>query len=98
MAPTGSSIPILSKKNTDSTTSRPETRPSAQAPVPVTKAQGQVMATRPANMPLQAMLGSGLPLRHHIHKHAPKQPLAEASMGVVATTEIRRPLPARVEP
>src|SRR6266496_648619 len=98
MAPTGSSIFILSKKKTDSTTRKPDTRPKAHAPKEVTKAHGQVIATRPANMPLQPMLGSGLPLRHHIHRRAPIHPVAEANIVVVATTEMRKSVPASVEP
>src|SRR5690242_10361572 len=98
MAPTGSSIFNLSKMNTDSTTRRPETNPRAQAPKAVTNAQGQVIATRPASMPLQHMLGSGFPFRHHIHRQEPRHPVADANMVLVATTAMRRSVPASVDP
>ena len=62
MAPTGSStFRVPSTKNTDQHTSRPETTPIRTETGAVTKAQGAVMATRPASMPLAIMLGSGLP-------------------------------------
>ena len=50
-------------------------------------------------MPLQAMLGSGFLVRtHHIQRIAPRQPVAEASMVLVATTAMRKSVPASVEP
>ncbi len=62
IAPTGSSILILSKKKTLQTTSTPATAPMMKAPTGVTNAQGEVMATRPASMLLHIMVGSGLPV------------------------------------
>src|SRR5207302_4260899 len=93
MAPTGSSILILSKKKTDSTTKRPASKPRTDAPTELTKAHGQVMATRPANMPLQHMLGSGLRLRNHIQTMDAKHPVPESSIVFVAPTAIRRSVP-----
>src|SRR5437588_9462170 len=99
MAPTQSSMPILSKKKTDSTTRTPATRPRRLAPPALTNAHGQVMATRPANIPLHIIEGSGFLVRnHHIHNVAPTAPVAEASIVFTATTAIRRSVPARVQP
>src|ERR1700739_4642189 len=99
MAPTASSIPILSKKNTDSTTRMPAIRPIQNAPPALTKAHGQVMATNPASMPLHIIEGSGFLVRnHHIHKVAPSAPLAEAIIVLVATTATRSSVPARLDP
>src|SRR4029077_1606668 len=64
-----------------------------------TNAQGAVIATRPASIPLHIMLGSGLLLRnHHLHNVAPKAPVALASIVFTATTAMRRSVPASVEP
>ena len=41
----------------------------------VTNAQGAVMATSPASMPLQSMLTSGLPKRSFMYRYAPNAPL-----------------------
>src|SRR5277367_625433 len=99
MAPTESSIFILAKKNTDSTHRTPATRPSSEAPPAFTKAQGQVIATRPASIPLHIIAGSGfLVLNHHIHSVAPTAPVAEASMVLTATTAMRRSDAASEEP
>src|SRR5258708_40145865 len=99
MAPTQSSIPSLSKKNTDSTTSTPAIKPRRLAPPALTKAHGAVIATKPASMPLHIMEGSGFLVRiHHIHIVAPTAPVAEASMVLTATTAMSRSVPARDEP
>src|SRR5882724_8444707 len=99
MAPTQSSMPIFSKKNTDSTTRMPEMRPMAAAAPALTKAHGAVIATKPANMPLHIMYGSGfLVLNHHIYMVAARAPVAEASIVLTATTAMRRSVPASVEP
>src|SRR5205814_977045 len=89
MAPTASSTLILSKKKTASTTRRPATAPRIDAPPALTNAQGAVMATSPANMPLHIMDGSGfLERTHHIHSVAANAPVAEASIVLTATTAI----------
>src|SRR6266581_6509571 len=73
--------------------------PRRLAPPALTNAHGQVIATKPANMPLHIMEGSGFLVRtHHIHRVAPNAPVAEASMVLTATTAMRRSVPARVEP
>ncbi len=92
-------MPILSKKNTDSTQRIPATRPRIEAPPALTKAQGQVMATRPASMPLHIIAGSGFfVLNHHIQSVAPRAPVAEASIVLTATTAMRRSVAASDEP
>ena len=53
-------MPRRSQKKTDTTTSQPATAPMITAPMGFTKAQGAVIATSPASMPLQHMVGSGL--------------------------------------
>ena len=63
IAPTGSSMPLRSKKKTDSTTSTAATEPMTAAAQGCTNAQGAVIATRPASMPFAIMPGSGLPMR-----------------------------------
>ena len=69
------------------------------APPALTNAQGAVIATRPASMPLHIMDGSGFLVRnHHIHSVAASAPVAEASMVLTATTAMRRSVPASVEP
>src|SRR5215472_10038273 len=88
---------MRSKKKTDSTTRA--TAPRMEAPPALTKAQGQVMATKPASIPLHIIDGSGFLVRtHHIQRVAPNAPVAEASMVFTATTEMRRSVPARLEP
>src|SRR5712675_1396331 len=99
IAPTGSSMPILSKKNTASTTSTPETKPMIAAPPALTNAQGAVIATSPASMPLHIMDGSGfLVLNHHMYNVAATAPVADASMVLTATTAMRRSVAAKLEP
>ena len=56
------------------------------------------MATSPASMPFAIMLISGLPYRIHMYIMEEKAPPAEASMVFMATTPIRRSVPAREEP
>ena len=64
MAPTGSStFSVPSTKNTATQTSTPEMAPISIDTGAVTNAQGAVIATRPASMPLAIMLGSGFPYR-----------------------------------
>ena len=64
----------------------------------VTNAQGAVMATRPASMPFAIIEGSGFPNFRIMRTIAARAPPAEASMVLVATTAMRRSVPARVEP
>ena len=64
MAPTGSSIlNRFSMTSTDSITKTPAIRPMTADHPGRVKAQGAVMATSPASMPLAIIPGSGLPPR-----------------------------------
>src|SRR5688572_9131231 len=62
VAPTGSSILILSKNMTANTTRTPAIEPMITEEPTVTNAQGAVMATRPARQPFSVMPRSGLPI------------------------------------
>src|SRR6266853_1020857 len=67
LAPTGSSIRSFpSMKNTAIHTRTPATPPIRTAEGAVTKAQGAVIATRPASVPFAIMEGSGLPNLLHM--------------------------------
>src|SRR5918994_3028719 len=61
VAPPGSSIFTLSKNRTDNTTNAPATKPIISELGMLTKAQGAVIATSPANAPLSIIVRSGLP-------------------------------------
>src|SRR5438552_2800431 len=100
MAPTTSSIPLFSQKNTLQTQSTPAIAPIRNAAQGVTNAHGAVMATSPANMPLHIMLGSGFLLlwMTHIYRHAASAPDAEASMVLTAMMPMRPSVPARDDP
>src|SRR6266545_6248938 len=98
-APTGSSIlSLVSMKTAATITSTPATAPMNMAAQEETKAQGAVMATRPASMPFASQLGSGLPNLNLAYMAAAKAPVAEASMVLVAMMDSRVSMPARVEP
>src|SRR5947209_2270251 len=99
MAPTASSILILSKKNTASTTRIPAMMPMIAAPPALTNAQGAVIATRPASMPLHIMDGSGfLVLNHQTYSVLARAAVEPAIMVLTATTAWRKSVPARAEP
>ncbi len=67
MAPTGSSMPLRSQKNTLSTQMIAAMLPITAAAQGETNAQGAVIATEPASMPFAIMPGSGLPhALHHV--------------------------------
>src|SRR5205085_2776902 len=73
--------------------------PIQQAPPALTNAQGAVIATRPANMPLHIMDGSGfLVLNHQTYSVVDKAAVEPAIMVLTAITAMRRSVPARVEP
>src|SRR5262249_32631413 len=98
IAPTGSSTPRLSKKKTDTTTSQPATAPMITAPIGVTKAQGAVIATRPASIPLQHIVVSGLRPFSISVTIADSDATQPASMVFTTMKLMRRSVPANVEP
>jgi hypothetical protein len=61
------------------------------------KAQGAVIATRPASMPLAIIPGSGLPARRMIQNIDTTAPKAPAVAVFTATTAKRTSVAARVE-
>ena len=86
MAPTGSSIlNFRSTMKMLSITRTPAMHPMTAAAQGSTKAQGAVMATKPASMPLAIMPGSGFPVRSMIHTIAMMAPKAAAIAVSVAT-------------
>src|ERR1017187_6544440 len=99
MAPQGWSILVTrSLKSTPPQTSRPASKPMTTDAVGPTKAHGAVMATRPASIPLQAMVTSGLPNIMYQKSMAAAEPAMAARLVLTATTEMRRSVATRVEP
>src|SRR5579862_4296024 len=99
MAPQGSSIlATRSLKRTPPQTTRPASNPIITAEVGETNAQGAVMATNPASIPLQAMVISGFPKRKYQTNMATAEPVTADRLVFIAITEIRRSVAPRVEP
>src|SRR5438552_4107858 len=71
-------------------TSPPAIAPITTADVELTNAQGAVMATRPASIPLHAIVISGfLNIRYHT-SNADAEPATAARLVLTATMEIRK--------
>src|SRR5262245_23410104 len=99
IAPQGSSIfSTRSFKSTPMHTTTPATIPMMAAEVGFTNAQGAVIATSPANIPLQAIVMSGFPNRNHQKNIADAEPKMAARFVLIATTEMRRSVAPSVEP
>src|SRR5262249_10501419 len=98
IAPHGSSTPRRSKNATLATTSQPATPPMTMAAHGATNAQGAVMATRPASIPLHAIETSGLPYLRSVTIIAITNPTQLASNVFTATSPIRRSVAPSVEP
>src|SRR4029077_12396393 len=99
MAPQGSSTLITrSLKSTPKQTTRPARMPMTTAEFELTNAQGAVMATRPASMPLQAIEISGLPKTKYQKIIAVAEPATAARLVFTAMTEMRRSVAPSVEP
>src|ERR1022692_4728341 len=99
IAPQGSSILVTrSLKRTPRQTRIPASAPMITAEVGDTNAQGAVIATRPASIPLQAMVTSGLPNKKYQNKSEAAEPAMAARLVLTATTEIRRSVAPRVDP
>src|SRR5579864_8597266 len=99
IAPHGSSIlRTRSLKRTPPHTRAPASTPIITDDVGDTNAQGAVIATSPANIPLQAIVISGLPKRKYQMSIAIAEPATAARFVFTATTEIRRSVAPSVEP
>src|SRR5208283_773664 len=99
IAPQGSSIlRNRSLRRTPPQTKHPASRPMTAAEVGDTKAHGAVIATKPASIPLQATVTSGLPNRKYHRSIAAAEPATAARLVFTATTEMRRSVAPRVEP
>src|SRR5580698_5285601 len=99
MAPQGSSILVTRSLNSTPRQTRiPASTPITTAEVGDTKAQGAVIATRPASIPLHAMVTSGLPNIKYQTSMAAAEPATAARFVFTATTEMRRSVAPSVEP
>src|ERR1700735_4306318 len=99
MAPHGSSIlRIRSLNRTPRQTTIPAITPMITDAAGLTNAQGAVIATRPASIPLQAMVISGLPKRRYHRSIAAAEPATAARLVFTATTEMRRSVAPSVDP
>src|SRR5579864_8256518 len=98
-APQGSSIlSTRSLNRTPPQTRQPARIPMITADVGDTNAQGAVIATNPASIPLHAIVMSGLPNRKYQMSIAAADPATAARFVFTATTEIRRSVAPSVEP
>src|SRR4029079_10969370 len=99
IAPQGSSIlSTRSFRRTPRQTNTPARMPMITEEFGETKAQGAVIATRPASMPLQAMVTSGLPNIQYQRNKAVADPATAARLVLIAITDMRRSLAPRVDP
>src|SRR5579863_6192746 len=99
IAPQGSStLATRSKKRTPRQTITPATTPITVADVGDTKAQGAVMATSPASIPLHAIVTSGFPNMKYHRSMAAAEPAIAARFVLTAITEMRRSVAPSVEP
>src|SRR5438309_2420085 len=99
IAPHGSStFATLSQNQTPPTTRNPATIPMIDAAHGATNAQGAVIATRPASIPLQDIEMSGLPCVALVTAIAVTNPKHAASRVFTATSPKRRSDEPSVEP
>src|SRR3984885_1813795 len=99
IAPHGSSIfSTRSLKSTPKQTNTPAITPITTDEVGVTNAHGAVIATRPASIPLQAIVMSGLPNMKYHSSIAAADPATAARFVFTATTEMRKSVAPNVEP
>src|SRR5580692_10123949 len=98
-APQGSSIlRTRSLKRTPPHTRDPASTPIITDAVGDTNAHGAVIATKPASIPLQAIVMSGLPNRKYQISMAAADPATAARFVFTATTEMRRSVAPSVDP
>src|SRR4029077_1401889 len=99
IAPQGSSILVTRSLNkTPRQTTMPARMPMTTDEVGDTNAQGAVIATKPASIPLHAIVMSGLPNMKYQISIATADPATAARFVFTATTEIRRSVAPSVEP
>src|SRR5271156_5074174 len=99
MAPHGSSIfKTRSLNSTPKQTTTPAITPIITAAFGDTNAQGAVIATSPASIPLQAIVISGLPNMKYHSSIAAAEPATAARLVFTATTAILNPAAPKVEP
>src|ERR1700751_3017335 len=89
---------MRSLNRTPKQTTIPATMPITTELVGDTNAHGAVIATRPASIPLQAMVMSGLPNKKYHSTIAAAEPATAAKLVFTATTEMRRSVAPKVEP
>src|SRR5258708_4893434 len=89
VAPTGSSILILSNPMTDTTTSTPAIAPMTTDEATLTYAHGAVIATSPARQPLSVMPRSGFPSKSHAVTVAVSVATAPAVFVTTATSAMK---------
>src|SRR3972149_5761238 len=98
-APKGSSTFILtSTSQTAPLMIKAESNPIIAAAHGATLAQGAVMATNPANAPLHMKSTSTYPVIAHVKNNIIEAPAAAAINVLLATTDIRKSVAARVLP
>src|SRR5476649_1651186 len=98
-APHGSStLRTRSLKSTPKDTMMPARAPMRTAEFGPTNAHGAVIATRPASMPLHAIVMSGLPNIQYQTSRADAEPMIAARLVFTATTAMRRSVAPSVEP
>src|ERR1700691_4826405 len=99
IAPHGSSILVTRSLNsTPMQTTTPANTPMTTEELGDTKAHGAVIATKPANIPLHAMVTSGFPNMKYQTSSAVADPATAARFVLIAITEMRRSVAPRVEP
>src|SRR5689334_9713902 len=99
MAPHGSSTLITrSLKSTPPQTVIPAKSPITIDQFALTNAQGAVIATNPASMPLQAMETSGFPNLRYQMTRAAAEPAQAARLVLTAMAAMRRSVAPSVDP
>src|SRR5690242_9905907 len=99
MAPQGSStLAMWSKNHTPAQTRNPAISPMSAAAHGDTKADGAVIATSPASIPLHDIEMSGLPYLNPVNAMAAAAPNTDAVSVLTMITAMRRSLAPSVDP